>query len=259
MVPKMKYEISPGFEKLEEWLTNIKENFSTGGKTIFKVRNEVKVFEVNGIRLNVKSFKRPSLINRFAYVYLRGSKAKRSYQYARKLEEMNVTTPQPVAFVEYLERGLLLESYYISLQYEYDFTLREVLEKKINERKILKEWVKFTYEKLHKNGIFHLDYSPGNTLISKTNNDYEFSLIDLNRMEFGTIDYQKGLRNLRQLALDQHDLNFVASEYASLCNQDTELAKENLQKIVEDHEAYRARREKFKFLMKRILKIGKSK
>ena len=252
MVVKKKYEIAPGFEKLEGWIKNIKENFSAGGETIFKVRNEVKVFEVDGIRLNVKSYKLPNLINRYAYVYLRGSKAKRSFQYASRLEQLGVPTPQPIAYIEYREGGALRESYYVSLQFDYDYTLREVLEQKNNEKEILKEWVKFTYEKLHKNGVFHLDYSPGNTLLKKTSSGHEFSLIDLNRMDFIEIDYKKGLQNLCQLALDKENLDLVAAEYAKLQGQNQEEAKARLFNIVEKHEADRAKRVRFKNKMKRM-------
>ena len=45
--------------------------------------------------------------------------------------------------------------------------------------------------------IFHLDYSPGNTLDhAKTDEGYEFNIIDLNRMKFRKISFvfKRGLK-----------------------------------------------------------------
>ena len=118
-------------------------------------------------------------------------------------------------------RGVLRESYYISIHYNYEFTLREVLNYRVADHDaILRQWVQFTYEKLHLNNIFHLDYSPGNTLICKKENGYDFQIVDLNRMSFGPISFERGLFNFRQLDTDRQTLELLATEYASLWHKD---------------------------------------
>lgn len=120
---KIQFAIAPGYEILEEWVKTLPERFIQDGITIFKDRNEVKVFEEQGYELNVKAFRLPNLVNRYVYVYLRGSKAARSFQNALKFLDFGALTPTPVAWVECLEGGKLRESYYVSLNFKTDFDL----------------------------------------------------------------------------------------------------------------------------------------
>jgi len=259
MKEKNNYQIAPEFRELENWVANLREEFAQTGQTIFKSRNEVKIFEKGDRILNVKSFKFPNLVNRFVYVYFRGSKAARSFAYAEKLLKLGVPTPQPVAYAEYIRSGVLKESFYVSLHFKYDFTLREVLNYQVSERdRILRQWVAFTYEKLHKNGIFHLDYSPGNTLIRHDGDEYFFSLIDLNRMNFGEIDFEKGLQNFRQLDTDRQTLELLATEYALLNEKDPGLAMKKLLTLDQKNKNYRHRKMKWKSTFRKLFKFGRA-
>ena len=239
-------KIAPGYEILEDWLKKLPEHFQNSGVSIFKDRNEVKVFNEMGFELNIKSFKVTHLINRFAYVYIRGSKAARSYLNALRLLASGASTPEPVAYVECLSKGILGESYYISLQYLHDFTLRDVLDYKISDRhNILIQWVNFTWLHLHKNGIFHLDYSPGNTLIRKEGEQYHFAIVDLNRMKFLPIDFEKGIQNFRLLHTDEETIKLIATQYAALCDFSAEKAVETLLKLDKDSKKFYGRKNKF--------------
>lgn len=40
---------------------------------------------------------------------------------------LGINTPTPVAFVEFFDKGFIKESYFISLRFDYDFTIREPL------------------------------------------------------------------------------------------------------------------------------------
>ena len=128
---KIKYKVSTEFMDLETWVSQLHSNFPHSGESIFKYRNEVKVFSVGDYELNVKAFKIPNLINRFVYIYIRGSKAARSYRYARKFLALGIATPAAVGYVECTSFGLLRESYYVSVHYKNEFTLREVLSRNI--------------------------------------------------------------------------------------------------------------------------------
>ena len=258
MSKRIKYEVAPEFGELESWISQLPLNFSNSGETIFKSRNEVKVFSVGNYELNVKAFKIPNLINRFAYVYLRGSKAARSFKYARKFLSLGITTPKAVGYVDCIEGGLLKESYYVSIHYRNEFSLREVLNYQVADHDaILRQWVRFTYEKLHRNNIFHLDYSPGNTLICRKENEIEFQIVDLNRMRFGPIDFERGLCNFRQLDTDRQTLELLASEYALLCHKDAGKAMKLLIDLDRKNKASRHRRNNFKVLIGKIFRFGR--
>ena len=257
MGTKVKYEIAAEFTKLEKWISHLPEVFDGSGEMIFKDRNMVKIFNSENIELNVKAFKVPNLINRFVYVYFRGSKAERSYRYARKFLALGIATPAAVGFVECLKNGFLSESYYISVHYKYEFTLREVLNYQVADHdRILKEWVRFTYEKLHKNNVFHLDYSPGNTLIKRTDSSYDFQIVDLNRMSFEKINFEKGLFNFRQLYTDRQTLELLATEYAFLCNKDAGKAAKLLIAFDRKNRESRARLGKIKDYFKSFVRFG---
>jgi hypothetical protein len=217
------------------------------------------VFTVGNFQLNVKAFKVPNLINRFVYVYFRGSKAARSFKYAREFLSLGVATPAAVGYIDCIENGLLHESYYISIHYKYEFTLREVLNYQVADHDtILRQWVRFTYEKLHLNNIFHLDYSPGNTLICRIDNGYDFQIVDLNRMVFGPISFERGLCNFRQLDTDRQTLELLAAEYASLRHQDEGKAMGVLIAFDRKNKASRFRHEKFKQLIRSIFRFGRA-
>jgi len=258
MSKKIKYEIAPEFGELETWISQLPEGFSRSGETIFKSRNEVKVFTVGNYQLNVKAFKIPNLINRFAYVYFRGSKAARSYRYARKFLTLGIATPMAIGYVDCIENGLLRESYYISIHYKNEFTLREVLNYQVADHDgILRQWVRFTYENLHLNNIFHLDYSPGNTLICRKDNEYDFQIVDLNRMRFGPIDFERGLCNFRQLDTDRQTLELLAAEYASLCHKDAGKAMKILIDFDRKNKESRSRHGKIKKLIRSVFRFGR--
>jgi len=257
MSKKIKYEIAPELGELETWISQLPVEFSRSGETIFKSRNEVKVFTVGNYQLNVKAFKIPNLINRFAYVYFRGSKAARSYRYARKFLSLGIATPMAIGYVDCIENGLLCESYYISIHYKNEFTLREVLNYQVADHDaILRQWVRFTYENLHLNNIFHLDYSPGNTLICRKGNEFDFQIVDLNRMRFGPIDFERGLCNFRQLDTDRQTLELLAAEYASLCHKDAGKAMKILIDFDRKNKESRSRHGKIKKLIGSIFRSG---
>ena len=220
-----KLSVNPEHQGFEQHLINIKNIFSQAEKSIHKARNELKIVELGGIRYVIKSFKVPHLINRIAYTFFRDGKARKSYLNALKLQALHVSTPEAVGVIEFFERGLLKESFFVSLYEPYDFTIREVFHHKVDDiENILKQFAKFSYE-LHQKGIWHVDFSLGNILITKRPEGYKFSLVDINRMEFRTIEGYEGLKNFNKFwAKDRNDLVVIAKAYASLAGLDEEKA-----------------------------------
>lgn len=257
MLKKSKNTIAPEYSFLLPWITQLPENFAGTGETIYKLRNEIKVFVVRDLRLNVKEFKVPVFFNRIIYLYFRGSKAARSFKYAQLLTSLGIQTPTPVGYVDCAENGLLTKCFYVSLQLEYNYTLREALQFQSDiKRAILKEWVRFTYLKLHANGIFHLDYSPGNILITEKNGTFEFSIVDLNRMTFGPISYEKGLSNLCRLEIDTESLELMGCEYAALRSEDTAGAAKLIVDIYQNGDRSQKRQQVIKRILKGIFRFG---
>lgn len=207
------------FSNLKDDIEKYINNFENEDDNILEgERNIIKSTEIGKIELNVKQFKKPHFFNAFVYKYLRKSKARRSFEYALRLIDANILTPFPVAYVEESSIFGLKSSYYISKQVNYDLDFRVLIHdlNYPNRERILQEFTKFTF-KLHENDVNFLDHSPGNTLIvNKGGNEYDFYLIDLNRMKFEVMDFDKRMHNFRRLWISKAMLKIMAKTYAEL-------------------------------------------
>lgn len=231
------YAVNPKYQSLADEILAIPERFAREGRVLTQGRNVIKVMEVGGMRLNVKSYKRPLLINRFVYAYLRPTKAERSYRYATRLLQCGIGTPEPVAYIVYRNWWGGTESYYISLQVDCDCEFRALkVDRPADLRQILVAFTRFTY-RLHENGMYFIDHSPGNTLIKRVGNGYDFYLVDLNRMKFKSVSPECGLRNFYRLDADDDMIDVIAAEYARLRGGDAKAMAESLKRWTHDHNA----------------------
>ncbi len=223
-----KYEVID--QSYKKFILNIQNHFKANHNTIHKARNELKLID----KKVIKSFKKPSFLKSIIYT-LTPSKAKRSYLYSIRLKEF---APKPLGYIEFYENGLLSESYFVSEEFQYDFTIREVLlDKNFSDReKILKEFAKFTYS-LHEENIFHLDYSPGNILIKKEKDEYVFKIVDVNRMKFMVLSFADRLKNFNKLWASDEDIKIIASEYAKIVEEDRDKAIKIAQKYNNQNKA----------------------
>ncbi|MDY0121036.1 MAG: lipopolysaccharide kinase InaA family protein [Sulfurimonas sp.] len=227
----MKYKLNSKYQNLYNFLIDIRILFAKNNNTIHKARNELKIIQYDKLETVVKAFKIPNFINQFVYSYIRDSKAKKSYFNAIKLEKLGINTPEPIAYIEFFKFCLLKESFFVTKKLDYQFSIREPLrDKHFQQREqILKSFVSFTYD-LHCKNVYHKDYSPGNILVIKKDDKFEFSIVDINRMEFRTVDAELGLNNFSKLWLDKDTLVFIAKEYAKLASVNELQAIEILQK-----------------------------
>lgn len=235
----MKAVFSDSFLSIRSQVLQLIQNFENKGDEIYTGRNTVKVFEIGGEKVNVKAFKKPNLVNKIAYRYFRKSKAERSFEHARLLLQKGIGTPQPVSYME--EEGLLFgKSYYLCRHINYDFTFREIIGlKNIPERnEILRQFTAFTH-RMHEQGVEFLDHSPGNTLIIDCGNgQYEFYLVDLNRMKFHEkMDEATRFKNFSRLTSEKDVVETISKAYAALTGKDESVvfngiwhATENFQK-----------------------------
>lgn len=228
---KRRYEINPAYAHLEAEILSVPERFEQEGETIYVARNTLKVLETGGIRMCVKSFKRPHILNKLVYAFFRKPKAERSYTYARRFQEMGIGTPEPVAFIAYRKGAGLTDSYYICLHLEEAITVRGIKELPAEEQDEAYEGIaSFTYD-FHRKGVYFTDHSAGNTLITRDKEGgFRYALVDLNRTRFGDspVSYKKGLKNLSMLELPPERLQVIARKYASLWGKDPEQASQRL-------------------------------
>lgn len=219
----IKYNINKKYkEQFKDFILGIKSYFSSNSNTIHKARNELKIINYNSVDTVVKAFKIPNIINQFAYSYIRGSKAKKSYENGIKLVEFNVNTPAPIGYIEFYDYTLLKESFFVSEHQPYDFLIREPLyDENFKDREnIIKQFAVFTYS-LHDKDIYHRDYSAGNTLvIDNKDGSYTFSIVDINRMEFMSIALSLAMENFNKLWADEPTLTIIAKEYARVSGYD---------------------------------------
>ncbi|RLD76970.1 MAG: Kdo domain containing protein [Bacteroidetes bacterium] len=194
------------------------DNFNSSGTQLGHAkRNSIKLFKLNDETINIKSFKIPNIFNQIAYKYFRKSKAQRSFEYANKLIDLEIGTPQPIAYFEYKSLFLFKKSFYVSKQLECDLTYRELIndDHYKNHEEILRAFTRFTFE-LHEKGILFKDHSPGNTLIKLTSDGYKFYLVDLNRMEFKEISIEERIENFKRLTPKKEMIVVMANEYSKL-------------------------------------------
>ncbi len=254
----MIFEVNPEFKPIENEIRSAFQNFeNTGSDFIIGERNKIKIFEIGGQKINVKSFKIPNKINQFVYKHFRKSKARRSFEFANLLLGKGIGTPAPVAFMENFSGLGLQKSFYASLHQEYDLTFRELVEIKDfpDEEFILRQFTRFCY-KMHEAGIEFKDHSPGNTLIKNSGNkQYEFFLVDLNRMNFhDMMSTELRMKNLSRLTPKKEMVKIMAEEYAEISGENPEKLFEMLWGFTENFQRRYHRKLRTKQKLKSFLK-----
>jgi len=212
--------INPKYSSLRPFIEKIPNKFDTDGEMVYEARNQLKKFSANEYEVIVKRYKKPHYINRIAYTFLRPSKAKRAYEYALKLLELSVNTSAPVAYIEQKSCGLLNYGYFISI-YEKDFSdIRDLMTGKLNDDVLLQQLSTYIAY-FHNKGVLHLDMSPGNILYKKIESNYQFTLIDINRMQFmPTISKIRRFKSFKRLSENKAVLTSIAKAYATAAQLD---------------------------------------
>ena len=250
----MKYILSPLFNLSDKQIYFLITQFETSG-TLFGNgdRNTIKLFDLNGQSINIKSFKIPNLINKIAYRYFRKSKARRSFEYATTLLEKGIGTPQPIAYLENYNWLGLTSSFYVSEHLVTELTFRELVEipEYPENEIILRQFTQFCFD-LHEKGIEFLDHSPGNTLIKKVGDQkYAFYLVDLNRMNFHTtMDFEMRMKNLSRLTPKKEMIAIMSEEYAKFYPQSKEIVFEKMWFFTQDFQQKFAKKKRLKKRLK---------
>ncbi|WP_200975531.1 lipopolysaccharide kinase InaA family protein [Echinicola sp. 20G] len=203
------------FKHLRKYLEEIPEKFEERGTVIYNERNQVRTDMVRGEKIVVKSFRKIYLANRFIYAYLRPSKAKRAYEYALMLQQEGINTPQPVAFIDCIEKGMLKAGYFVSVYTDYkplsSFDTHDVAK----SREMLESLARFTLN-LHLHKIYHEDYTLGNILYHEQNGQYDFALIDNNRLKQIRISESDAVKSLNRLGFQPEAMTYLIRRYMEL-------------------------------------------
>jgi hypothetical protein len=203
-----------GYESREREVKAILEAFGREGVTIHDGRNCIKCFDTPTGKWNVKRYHCPAFLNRIVYSFFRKPKGLRAFRYPERVLAAGFETPRPVAYVEERRMGLIGYSYFFSEQCPYRRRFYEFGNADVDSCKdILEAFARFTAG-LHEAGIYHRDYSPGNILFDEVQGAWHFSIVDINRMEFGPVGIRKGCENFARLWGQPAMFRFLAEIYA---------------------------------------------
>lgn len=214
------------FAHLSKDILQIPHLFEESEHILHEGRNQIRVIDMYGYRLVVKRFRRITLANRFIYRFFRKSKAHRAFINAEELLKRGVSTPAPVAYIDENGRYLLGNSFFIS---EYiDYNNFGVNKSKLTDREFIIAFANFLYS-LHQQGVFHNDLNIGNVMYKqKADGDYDFCLVDNNRMQFRKATYRRIKKNFNRLFLSFESYSILVHEYALVAGFEPYAFMENL-------------------------------
>jgi len=208
--------ITPKYKALRAWIEAIPSSFSEMGTVIYQARNEIRRISHDGQEFCVKRYHKPRGINRIIYKFFRKPKAVRAYEYALKLNDKGIATPEPISIIM-ADDGF---SYLITPMSSLKRNFYEFRDGKIEGKEdIIRAFARFTAD-AHRKGIIHKDYSPGNILFDNINGEWQFEMVDINRMRFGNVDMQAGCANFCRLWGKRDFFEILADEYSKTMGYD---------------------------------------
>jgi len=200
------------------YIANLPPNFfDHGGELIHNARNQIKVFDVNGHKINVKKYCIPPIINRIFYSYgVRTPKAKTTFLNAQEILKRGFHTPTPYGYI--IERnaaGLITYSYFFSEQLENVTPVGHGC----RDKNLITAVAQFTAD-LHTHGLLHIDYTPNNILVRTVDGKPQFYLVDINRFAFRNTPWpvRNVLNNLMKPFWNDDLLTFFVEQYAKARN-----------------------------------------
>ncbi|HER40228.1 MAG TPA: Kdo domain containing protein, partial [Salinimicrobium catena] len=127
----MNFIISEKYREQKEDILKLIKEFDQRGQLFGNgVRNKIKIFDLQGREVNIKSFKVPNLVNKVAYRFFRKSKAQRSFEYAHQLLSRGIGTPYPIAYAEEKDGPFFKKSFYVSEHLQSDLTYRTLVQQR---------------------------------------------------------------------------------------------------------------------------------
>ncbi|NDW18186.1 hypothetical protein D0T53_04540 [Dysgonomonas sp. 216] len=262
---KIRIEINPEYKTnnaVLQFVDGLPVSFVNGGVVLYDKRNVIKRFELDANNdvlkeTIVKRYKKPNIVQRISYSFFRESKAKRAFNNATKLRNNGINTPVEIAYVEHWQCGLFCYGYYISGS-DNALPIRERLVGLKDFDKVMAADFAAFAANLHEKGILHHDLNSTNVLYHPVNNGhYEFSVIDINRMDFWqeeTIPKEICFDNLTRFTGRMDLYEYVLRQYVKVRAWDQSLVKEAVDIKMRHDEQWRKRKaflRKLKFWKKK--------
>ena len=207
-------DLHPDYQHLKGWVDSLPRHFNEG-TLLYHSRNEVRQFEIEGLQIVVKRFKRHNLLKRIIYSFFRQNKARRAFKNASQLRERGFCTPHEIAYIEERCCGLVSQVYYICT-----CTNAQPIRPRLIEQEPFDEALATAYAcfvaRLHEAGVLHRDLNPTNVLYMEQGGDLKFELIDINRMRFysGPVPKAECMENLTLFYWLTPAYRFILNEYA---------------------------------------------
>ncbi len=222
----MKIQINPKYENLRSAILEVVAGNYVADNVFCNNRNIVEKVTLQGVELVVKKYKRPNLFNRVAYSCFRRSKARRAYEYARRLLENGIDTPYPVAYVELFKGGIFSTGYFFSLYMPYNL-IREAYGGNLpdsKKQKFTMDFIDFTLS-MHEKKILPMDFNSGNIFYhyDEECGNYRFAITDINRMRFGKVPTTSSvMRSFEQFGVSVEGMYKLAVYYCARKGADVE-------------------------------------
>lgn len=225
------------------------------GELIYDKRNQVRRFVLgNGMRLMVKQFRQPNVVQQLCYSTFWTNKAEKSFAYGSRLESLGIGTPQAVASVVYKKGGLVTRYYFVAGEDE-----GCDCEVWIASHAGTPEWqqgiealARFLAE-LHEKGFLHGDANLSNFRIHPQDaGQYRFAVIDTNRSTFldRPASRKQRMANLCRISHNRVVVEALAKAYGRQCGYDEEMTYKEVLAATERFEQHKNRIRKLKRLFK---------
>lgn len=250
MKPRLLYKIDSTDDATASKCAGIfRDGTDSDARQIYRgARNTLyDVADSRGHHLCVKHFRKAKFPNSYIYTTLRHSKARRSYEHAARLLSLGFLTPRPLAWSERRKGLKLLDSYYIC---EY-LDLPNIRDwGSLPDAETLIDALGAYMVSLHRAGVYHRDFSPGNILVERhPDGTYRFYLVDINRMNFGVTDRKKLMSMFRSISLDPDDTTRLAHAYAKASGDNPDKIVNEALDSLRKYQATKRRHRRWKRLM----------
>lgn len=214
----MNIVVASEYEDLRAWLMQMPRLFDDNqGELLYRGRNQIRLFDVDGRKLVVKRFKRNDIIKAVVYTLFRKNKARRSYENAGLLRQRGFVTPHEVAYIEQRTAGLVTQVYYVCAYTDGEPIRPRLIEQEPFDERLATDYARYVAS-LHESGVLHRDLNPTNVLFSENGEPaaVSFELIDINRMQFfdGAVPKAACMENLTLFYWLTPAYRFILDEYA---------------------------------------------
>lgn len=246
-------KINPEYARLASEVEDVLSRFDADGETVFAGRNVLKRFVCSdGTKIVVKRFGHLPLFRRLIYSTISSSKARKAFDKGLKFIERGFKTPDPVAYVEVKHRGVLQDSYFVSLSSDAKSLFPELVEAERFDTSLANEVASFM-ARLHMSGAVHGDPNLNNMLYSRSGDgSVEISVIDTNRSYFRKkLSKRRRLKNLMRVTHRRDLMRQIAGRYAELTGLDPVATVEKIFAMLEGFERSRKIRHRIKSIILR--------